>query len=359
MSEVGGFVKRNIKNKFARKRKQSSEEEKNSSGDEATSSVVVKSDDKRKYNPNYHSSTASKKTRKRDSSDSDAGKSSGDEIIVTYKSKRSAQPEGPRDQGATAELTIETEKDRDAIALFKKSQEINKELEGKADDNLYRGINNYTKFFKKKDTAQGNAGSGSNSVGPMRAPSNIRSTVRWDYQPDICKDYKETGFCGFGGKLIKFHKFCITELWFLSDSCKFLHDRSDYKYGWQLELEEKAKANKKDYEIDSDDDDKKYEINSDEDELPFKCLICRKSFENPVMTKCQHYFCEKCALERYRKSTRCFVCSAQTSGVFNPAKKLMQKLALQDERDNSDVEEDENNLRNEQPEKSDDDDESD
>jgi hypothetical protein len=27
------------------------------------------------------------------------------------------------------------------------------------------------------------------------------------------------GYCGFG------------------DSCKFLHDRSDYKYGWQLERE--------------------------------------------------------------------------------------------------------------------------
>lgn len=36
--------------------------------------------------------------------------------------------------------------------------------------------------------------------GPIRAPSNLRATVRWDYQPDICKDYKETGFCGFGGK---------------------------------------------------------------------------------------------------------------------------------------------------------------
>lgn len=24
--------------------------------------------------------------------------------------------------------------------------------------------------------------------------------MRWDYQPDICKDYKETGFCGFGGE---------------------------------------------------------------------------------------------------------------------------------------------------------------
>ena len=35
--------------------------------------------------------------------------------------------------------------------------------------------------------------------GPIRAPAHIRATVRWDYQPDICKDYKETGFCGFGG----------------------------------------------------------------------------------------------------------------------------------------------------------------
>ena len=34
----------------------------------------------------------------------------------------------------------------------------------------------------------------------MRAPEHLRATVRWDYQPDICKDYKETGFCGFGGR---------------------------------------------------------------------------------------------------------------------------------------------------------------
>jgi len=38
--------------------------------------------------------------------------------------------------------------------------------------------------------------------GPIRAPAHLRATVRWDYQPDICKDYKETGFCGFGGLLI-------------------------------------------------------------------------------------------------------------------------------------------------------------
>ena len=140
-----------------------------------------------------------------------------------------------------------------------------------------------------------------------------------------------------------------------------MHDRSDYKFGWQLELEEKAKANRNNYEVDSDDDDKKYEINSDSEDIPFKCLICRKSFENPIMTKCSHYFCEKCALERYRKSTRCFVCNAQTSGVFNPAKKLIERLALHDERENSDIESDEGKDKKEEQkdEGSDDDDESD
>lgn len=120
-------------------------------------------------------------------------------------------------------------------------------------------MNNYTKFYKKQDTAQGNASSGMVRKGPIRAPTHIRTTVRWDYQPDICKDYKETGYCGFG------------------DSCKFLHDRSDYKHGWQLE----NNAN----DEDDDGDDKKYEINSDEEELPFKCLLCRESFVDPIVTK--------------------------------------------------------------------------
>lgn len=201
MSESFGFAKRSIKNKFARKRKQSSDEEKRNSSDEGENSSVVIKGDKQKYNPNVFKSTNIKKPKKeKDSDDENSNQSSDDEIVVKYKSKRSAAPEGPRDQGATAELTTETEKDRDSIALFKKSQEINKEQEGKEDDKVYRGLNNYTKFFKKRDTAAGNAGSGTNAVGPMRAPSNIRSTVRWDYQPDICKDYKETGFCGFGGK---------------------------------------------------------------------------------------------------------------------------------------------------------------
>ena len=162
--------------------------------------------------------------------------------------------------------------------------------------------------------------SSENAKGPVRAPSNIRSTVRWDYKPDLCKDYKETGYCGFG------------------DSCIFMHDRTDYKSGWQIEMEYDAGQ----YGAD-DADSAKYEV-PEEDNIPFKCLICRKSFTTPVVTKCKHYFCEQCALKHYRTTTRCFVCQAQTHGIFNPAKeiarRIKQRLIEKQDRDNSDEEED-------------------
>lgn len=239
-------------------------------------------------------------------------------VIPVYKSSKTAEPAGPSDMGATLYLQTETEKDRDAQAIFEKAQKINEELKGKADDKVYRGMNNYAQYITKKDTAQGNASSGMVRKGPVRAPDNIRSTVRWDYQPDICKDYKETGFCGFG------------------DSCKFMHDRSDYKQGWQLELEMANNTY-------GTEDSTKYEISSDEDDLPFKCFICRESFKEPVMTKCNHYFCEKCALDNYKKSTRCYVCGVQTYGFFKPAKQLAAKLAAarEEKADVSDNDDDE------------------
>ena len=33
------------------------------------------------------------------------------------------------------------------------------------------------------------------SIGPQRGSNNVRTTIRFDYQPDVCKDYKETGYC--------------------------------------------------------------------------------------------------------------------------------------------------------------------
>ncbi|XP_045859802.1 E3 ubiquitin-protein ligase RNF113A-like [Meles meles] len=220
---------------------------------------------------------------------------------MVYKSTRSAKPVGPEDMGATAVYQLDTEKERDAQAIFERSQKIQEELRGKEDDKIYRGINNYQKFMKTKDTSMGNASSGMVRKGPIRAPEHLRATVRWDYQPDICKDYKETGFCGFG------------------DSCKFLHDRSDYKHGWQIERE----LDEGRYGVYEDEN---YEVGSGDEEIPFKCFICCQTFRNPVVTKCRHYFCESCALQHFRTTPRCYVCDQQTNGVFNPAKELIAKL---------------------------------
>ncbi|XP_043278969.1 E3 ubiquitin-protein ligase RNF113A [Venturia canescens] len=297
------FKKRKIRNNSARKRR-GDDGDNQSSDDETT--VVKKEkriDDK---NP-LRQSTSTKQRKVKECQEDDESEEEG--ISVSYKSKRTPMPAGPSDQGATAVLETETEIDKDAQALFEKAQKINEQLEGKEDDKIYRGLNNYAQYYKKKDTAAGNASSGMVRNGPIRAPANLRATVRWDYQPDICKDYKETGFCGFG------------------DSCKFLHDRSDYKLGWQLERE----TGTGEYDNSGDEDDKKYEIDSDEENLPFKCFICRESFTDPIVTKCKHYFCEKCALEHYRKSTRCFICTAQTNGVFNPAKELIARSKLEKE----------------------------
>jgi len=144
-------------------------------------------------------------------------------------------------------------------------------------------------------------------LGPLRAPSNVRAYSRMDYQPDVCKDYKETGYCGFG------------------DSCKFVHDRGDYKAGWQLErewkLEQEMRTRKMlGEEVEQEQD---YTIKR-EDDLPFACWICKEEFKNPVVTKCNHYFCEKCALDHYVKDSKCAACGEPTQGIFNTATRLLR-----------------------------------
>ncbi len=106
---------------------------------------------------------------------------------------------GPEDMGATASLETETEFGVDSQAQFERAQRVTSERKGQADDGLYRGLSAYGQLREKKDTAAGKASSGFVRKGPIRAAPNIRQSVRWDYQPDLCKDYKETGFCGFGG----------------------------------------------------------------------------------------------------------------------------------------------------------------
>ncbi len=149
--------------------------------------------------------------------------------------------------------------------------------------------------------------------GPLSAPTHLRTSVRVDYQPDVCKDYKETGYCGFG------------------DSCKFLHDRSDYKSGWQLDRDWATKQKERRERImrgeDPDAEPEKEDGGDvDEDGLPFACFICREEFKMPVETLCKHYFCEDCALKRLKTDSTCAICKSQTRGVFNTAQKLEAKI---------------------------------
>ncbi|KAI1364437.1 hypothetical protein F5Y08DRAFT_306693 [Xylaria arbuscula] len=175
--------------------------------------------------------------------------------------------------------------------------------------------------------------------GPVKAATNVRMTITTDFAPDVCKDYKKTGWCGFG------------------DSCVFLHDRSDMKQGWQLDREwetvakgrndlggtvvssaaqkSKDKANGRISKVgagrqaqDEEEDDEKML-----EKIPFVCIICEKPYRSPVVTRCGHYFCEPCALKRYREDPSCKNCGAATGGVFNAATRLERLLKRKRERE--------------------------
>ncbi len=153
-------------------------------------------------------------------------------------------------------------------------------------------------------------------VGPQKSSSNVRTITVTDYTPDVCKDYKQTGFCGFG------------------DNCKFLHAREDYAAGWKLDRDwEMSKQGKKaggtivaSAKRDVKEKDEDGVQLAMLDKIPFACILCKKAYRNPIVTKCSHYFCESCALQRYRKDPTCAGCSAKTYGVFNGAKSLQKLL---------------------------------
>lgn len=127
------------------------------------------------------------------------------------------------------------------------------------------------------------------------------------------------------------------------DNCKYLHAREDYKHGWELDRDWEigtkgkklvgrtlASANRSTNpgEPDNEDDADETLLES----IPFACIICKKPYTSPIITKCGHYFCEACALQRYRKNPSCAACGTGTGGVFNVAKKLNRLLEKKRER---------------------------
>ncbi len=225
------------------------------------------------------------------------------------------------DRSATIESTNDATKQSNWYDENGKEDLSSKNLLGttraRADNSLeveqngtYKGSANYQSFIQKNPNAP------SRQVGPVKAPTNIRTITVTDFAPDVCKDYKQTGFCGFG------------------DNCKFLHAREDYKQGWELdrdwEIGTKGKKVAGKVVASANRSGKAGEEDEDEDavleNIPFACVICKKPYTNPIITKCGHYFCEACALQRYRKTPSCAICGAGTGGVFNGAKNLKRLL---------------------------------
>ncbi|PRQ42773.1 putative transcription factor C3H family [Rosa chinensis] len=80
------------------------------------------------------------------------------------------------------------------------------------------------------------------------------------------------------------------------DSCKFVHDRGDYKSGWQMEREwdETEKVRKRNL-----------------------ALLARKLMMM-MMTRTTHH----------SKNKKCFVCNKPTLGIFNTAHEIRKRMAV-------------------------------
>lgn len=225
------------------------------------------------------------------------------------------------DARATAVLDMDPDKANDHRAILERNFKIGEMIEkGELESGIYRGLGAYRHYVKRSEGALSRAKT-TGLYGPVRGSNNVRLTMYVDYNPEICKDYKETGYCGYG------------------DCCKFLHDRTDYKEGWQVEKEweqaQKKKLEKLQRQAEGDDvvssscSSSDSEESEDEDGLPFACLKCRERWRlnmAPVVTRCGHYFCEKCATEEYKTTSKCSQCGAETHGILNTANRIIEKL---------------------------------
>jgi hypothetical protein len=152
------FFKKRSTSKNIRKRKtpvkvKSDSDDDDDSDDDAVVSEVVTKDRKTGINP-FVQGTRRRRVKKNEEGDDES--ETEDLIGVQYTADRSA-----------------TVKKSDATR-YDTAWELEKnELDKKKND------------APKKDVMNAKM-----SVGPQRAPANLRVTQRFDYQPDICKDYK-------------------------------------------------------------------------------------------------------------------------------------------------------------------------
>ncbi|BBN07019.1 RING finger protein 113A [Marchantia polymorpha subsp. ruderalis] len=307
------FFKKSVRNKNMRKRTSENNEEDEDVGLVQKLKAVKKSDGRLEFSSGTGPAKKLVAVDEGTKEDEKLGPDGEKKGVFFFESSREIQTQN--DSRATATLETETAFDRDARAIRERVlKQADEALKGNnsASSKVYKGINAYTDHkagFRREHTISGEKAGGAH--GPLRASAHIRWSVRFDYQPDICKDYKETGYCGYG------------------DSCKFMHDRGDYKSGWQMEKEwDESQKKKKDRIVQGlpEEEEAGEEDSDEDDELPFACFICREPFKEPVMTHCKHYFCEHCALKHHARNKHCFVCNKPTNGVFNTAHAIVKRM---------------------------------
>lgn len=257
---------------------------------------------------------------------SGSGSSSGSEaegddgrVVKRRKIHGNTLKASTADQQTKSSYEGTTKYDADRSAVIEASNDATKQsnwYDEKADDALSsKNLLGTTRSSKSTSFIEKNPDAPDRKVGPVKAPTNIRTITVTDYAPDVCKDYKQTGFCGFG------------------DSCKFLHAREDYAAGWKLDKEwEMSNKDKKPggtvvASANRNAKDKQDDVDlALLEKIPFACVICKESYKTPVVTKCGHYFCESCALKRYKKDPTCAACGEKTNGTFRAAKNLQKLL---------------------------------
>ena len=108
----------------------------------------------------------------------------------------------PKEQTGDSTRQNQMESEHDAIQEAKNKLKISDQInEGKIDPKVYRGEGNYANYIQLSENDI-KMKSYKGTLGPLKAPTNVRSTVRFDYMQYLCKDYNEKGYCGYGGKRI-------------------------------------------------------------------------------------------------------------------------------------------------------------
>lgn len=234
-----------------------------------------------------------------------------------FKAGYSSQNEHLRLQN----LEKEVEDPRDAL---RRQVQISEDIKsGKLDPKVYRGQKGYAIYNVKNENDIANS-KWTGSIGPIKTQTHFKFSAKMDYNPSLCKDFHDTGYCVFG------------------DSCIYQHDRGDYKAGWELEKDFEEKQRKKQFKAikrlekaargeaegsESDDSSciEDYEDEGNYGEIDEKCQLCGENYTTPVVTRCGHIFCEGCALKNYRSTKKCFKCRKDTNGVFNEGKDILKR----------------------------------